>query len=147
VEWVIPRYFGRIRGDHWVFTAKTRDRRGKSKESFIYKMATTEITRHVKVKDQASPDDPTLRVYWEQRQTKYGKTYFAKGSKLYQIAQNQNWQCPICGEHLFNGERIDTHHKVEVVNGGSDEVNNLVLVHKECHRHLHSGKQPVYKGA
>lgn len=147
VEWVIPRYFGRIKGDHWVFTAKARDRRGKSKESFIFKMATTEITRHVKVKDKASPDDPTLRFYWDQRQTKYGKTYFAKGSKLYQIAQNQNWQCPICGEHLFNGERIDTHHKVEVVNGGSDEVNNLLHVHKECHRHLHSGKQPVYKGA
>nr|WP_255512314.1 HNH endonuclease [Planktothrix sp. FACHB-1355] len=86
-------------------------------------------------------------MYWEQRQTRYGKAYFAKGSKLYLIAQNQNWRCPICGEHLFNGERIDTHHKVEVANGGSDEVNNLVHVHKECHKHLHSGQQPVYKRA
>ena len=73
VEWVILQYFGRIKGDQ-VFKAKTQDRRGKSPESYIYKMATTEITRHIKVKDKVSPDDQTLRTYWEQRQTKLEST-------------------------------------------------------------------------
>lgn len=100
-------------------------------------MATTEITRHIKVKDKASPDDANLTTYWIERQTKYGKTYFAKGSKLYKIAQNQNWQCPICREHLFNGERIDTHHVLQVAHGGSDEVHNLIHLHKECHKRMH----------
>lgn len=147
VEWVVPRYFGRIKGDHWVFTAKSRDRKGEPKDSYIYKLASTEITRHVKVKGEASPDDPTLITYWKERQTKYGKTYFAPGSKLYKIAQNQKWQCPICGEHLFNGERIDTHHILQVAQGGNDEVQNLVHAHKECHKQIHGSKKTVYTGA
>jgi RNA-directed DNA polymerase len=147
VEWVVPRYFGRIKGDHWVFTAKSRDRKGEPKDSYIYKMASTEITRHVKVKGKASPDDPSLTSYWNERQTKYGKAYFAKGSKLHIVAQNQKWQCPICGEHLFNGERIDTHHVQQVTSGGSDEVHNLVHVHKECHKQIHGKKKTVYTRA
>ncbi|MEC4817846.1 MAG: group II intron reverse transcriptase/maturase [Scytonema sp. PMC 1069.18] len=147
VGWIIPKYFGRIGNDHWVFKANSSDRRGQPKESYIYKMATTGITRHVKVKDKASPDDPTLKTYWNERLTKYGKTYFAKGSKLYQIAQNQKWHCPICGEHLFNGERIETHHVLEVTKGGNDEVNNLVHVHLECHKQIHGDKKPVSTGA
>lgn len=179
VEWVVPRYFGRIKGDHWVFTAKTRNRNGEPKGGYIYKMASTEITRHIKIKGEASPDDPSLISYWNERQTKYGKTYFAKGSKLYLVAQNKKWQCPVCGgtmhllkvahpsaeisrlrpvilihgwatlsrfvlgEHHFNGERIDTHHVLQVNKGGNDEVQNLVHVHKECHKQIHGKKEPV----
>jgi len=48
---------------------------------------------------------------WKKRQTRYGKTYWEKGSKLYQVAASQNWQCPVCGEPLFNGEQLHTHQK------------------------------------
>lgn len=139
-EWIVAKYFGRIGGDHWVFKARTKDRQGKLQESYLYKMATTEITRHIKVAGKASPDDPALESYWKKRQTKYGKIYFAKGSKLYQVAQNQDWKCPVCREHLFNGERIHTHHVMEVANGGSDEAENLVHVHLECHKQIHGKK-------
>jgi hypothetical protein len=44
------------------------------------------------------------------RQTKQGKTRWAIGSKYYNKAKHQNWQCPVCGEHLLNGEEIETHH-------------------------------------
>ncbi len=30
------------------------------------------------------------------------------------IAHNQNWQCPICSEPLFNREELNTHHIVPV---------------------------------
>jgi RNA-directed DNA polymerase len=55
-----------------------------------------------------------LTSYWEKRQTKQGKTHWTKGSKLYRVAQNQGWQCPVCREHLFNGEQLHTHHIVKV---------------------------------
>lgn len=126
-EWVVPRYFGRIKGNHWVFKAISQDRKGNKRMEYLYKMASTKITRHVKVKGKGSPDDPTLQDYWEKRQSKYGKSYFAKGSKLYIIAENQKWKCPVCGEHLFNGENFDTHHKIEVTEGRNDEIDNLVI--------------------
>lgn len=67
-------------------------------------MASTSIERHIKVKGNASPDDPQLKEYWTRRAEKYGKTYWDKNSRNYRIAQNQNWSCPNCGEPLFNGE-------------------------------------------
>ena len=77
--------------------------------------------RHIKVKGDASPDDPSLKEYWEKRHQKLGKTRFDKGTKLYTIAENQNWKCPECGEPLLNGEEIETHHILPVAEGGTDD--------------------------
>ena len=54
------------------------------------------------------------------------------------IAQNQNWKCPICGEPLFNGEEIDTHHIIPVAQGGRNDTENLVHLHRACHKQEHS---------
>ncbi|XZO02575.1 MAG: reverse transcriptase N-terminal domain-containing protein [Microcoleus sp.] len=96
------------------------------------------IERHVKVKGTASPDDPELTKYWQDRMTRYGKTYWEKGTKLYKVATNQNWSCPICGDHLLNGEKLHTHHIVQRKNGGTDNEENLIHLHQACHRHVHS---------
>ena len=139
-KWVARKYFITAKGRKWNFHAKTKDRRGKEKLLILMKLSDIPTIRHVKVKGMASPDDPTLTEYWEKRQTKYGKAYFGKATKLNNIAENQNWKCPICGEHLFNGEKLDTHHKVQVKHGGTDEEGNLVHVHRTCHLKIHTGK-------
>ncbi len=90
------------------------------------------------VKGDASPDAPSLREYWELRHQKYGKSYWERNTRNYKVAQNQNWLCPICGEPLFNGEEIDTHHIVPVAQGGLDDVENLQHLHKECPRQVHT---------
>ena len=54
------------------------------------------------------------------------------------IAVNQEWKCPVCGENLFNGEQIETHHIVPVKDGGEDSTDNLVHLHKACHKQVHS---------
>ncbi|HEY9633906.1 MAG TPA: group II intron reverse transcriptase/maturase [Coleofasciculaceae cyanobacterium] len=140
-KWVKNKYFGRVGNDHWVFKATTKDRTGKTKALSLLRMATIPITRHVKVSGSSSPDNPALVEYWEKRRTKYGKTRFEKGSKLYKVAENQKWHCPVCGEHLLNGEEWHTHHKISVKDGGTDEIDNLIHLHKACHRHLHSGQR------
>lgn len=137
IEWAVPRYFGRVKGDRWVFKAKTKDRQGKDTTKYLFRLATIPIVRHVKVKGNASPDDPQLKEYWEKRKTKVGRNYYAKGSKLYRIAELQNWKCPVCNQHLFNQELIETHHKKEVAYGGTDEEFNLIHVHQKCHRQIH----------
>jgi RNA-directed DNA polymerase len=96
----------------------------------MVRLAEIPIQRHVKVKGTASPDDPTLRDYWQHRQTRYGKTYWDKGSKYYRVAQSQNWQCPVCHDLLFNGEALHTHHRVQVKDGGTDKEENLIQVGK-----------------
>ncbi len=137
-KWVRKRYFKTIKGNRWTFACTTNDRRGKEIEKTLYQIGYTPIERHVKVKGEASLDDPFLKEYWDKRFQKLGKSYWAKGSNYYLVAQTQNWKCPICGESLLNGEELETHHIVPVVQGGLDDVSNLQHLHKSCHKQVHS---------
>ncbi|MFB2979382.1 group II intron reverse transcriptase/maturase [Microseira sp. BLCC-F43] len=136
-SWVRKRYFKTIKGVKWAFACTTSDRRGKDKELVLYQIASTPIVRQIKVKGDASPDDPSLKEYWNKRHQKLGKTYFDKGTKLYTIAENQCWKCPKCGEPLFNGEEVETHHILPVAEGGTDDVENLQHLHVPCHKQVH----------
>ncbi|MGK7926516.1 MAG: HNH endonuclease [Spirulina sp.] len=82
-------------------------------------------------------------AYWHKRRNSLGQSHWTKGTKLYRVAQNQGWHCPICGEHLFNGEELHTHHKIRVVDGGTNREENLIHLHKTCHQHLHMGQHSV----
>ncbi len=137
-KWIRKRYFKTIKGNKWIFACNTSDRRGKDKELVLYQIGYTPIERHIKVRGDASPDDPSLKEYWELRHQKYGKSYWEKNSRNYKIAQNQVWLCPICGEPLFNGEEIETHHIIPVAKGGLDDIDNLQHVHRVCHKQVHS---------
>ncbi|WP_315874931.1 HNH endonuclease [Chamaesiphon minutus] len=55
------------------------------------------------------------------------------------MAENQHWKCPICGEHLLNGEKLHIHHLESVKLGGTDSIDNLVHLHVACHKYLHAG--------
>lgn len=141
--WVKRKYFQTHMGKRWTFFAKIQDRRGKPKHIHIFRASSIPIEYHVKVKGTASPDDPSLTKYWFDRSSKYGKSYWPEGSKLRRIAERQKWFCPVCGEQLFNGiegerEELHTHHIVQVKDGGTDNVENLIHLHKSCHQHLHS---------
>ncbi|WP_366933393.1 HNH endonuclease signature motif containing protein [Nostoc sp. NMS7] len=45
--------------------------------------------------------------------------------------------CPLCGEPLFNGEEIDIHHIVPVAEGGTNDMENLLHLHRACHKQVH----------
>ncbi len=136
--WVKSKYFHNIGTRKWVFAYKGENRRGESKWIELFNVPSTPIVRHVKVRGNASPDNPDQREYWEIRNQKLGKNHWAKGSKYYQVAINQQWKCPICGEYLLNGEELETHHIVPVKDGGMDDTHNLIHLHKACHKQEHS---------
>ena len=138
LKWVKNKYFRRIDGVDWTFCCETKDRQGKKKFLSLYNVSTTPIVRHVKIKGTTSPFDAELSDYWKNRQTKQGRIRWAKGSKHERIAINQNWKCPSCGEHLFNGEGIETHHIIPVKKGGTDDTENLIHLHAACHKQEHS---------
>lgn len=136
--WVKDKYFHCVGTRKWVFTCKGVDGRGSEKWFKLFEVGDTPIIRHIKVKESSSPDNPQLKEYWEDRRNKQGKQYWAKGSKYYQVGKNQGWKCPVCGDYLFNGEDIETHHIVPVKEGGTNDTQNLVHLHKTCHKQEHS---------
>ena len=137
--WVANKYFRTVNQRAWTFAVTTTTRDQKSELS-IFRRSTLPIERHVKVKGFASPDDPHLNEYWRKRQQRYGRSYWDKGSKLYKVAQNQAWRCPVCGAFLFNGESLHTHHVMPVSKGGGHHAENLVHLHQACHHQLHARK-------
>jgi RNA-directed DNA polymerase len=139
--WVANKYFSTIGSRSWVFTTTVASRTGRPKVLSLYKLADIPIQRHVKVKGKISPDDPQASEYWRKRQTCYGKSYWTKDSKLYRIAQNQDWECPVCGEHLFNGEELHQHHVKPIKDGGTDWEENIVFLHSCCHYQMHMHKK------
>jgi RNA-directed DNA polymerase len=136
-RWVKRKYFRTTPQSSWTFSTLISSRTGQQKCIRLYKLSSIPIQRHVKVRGCASPDDPALIDYWQYRRTRYGKTFWGKGSKLLQVAQNQRWACPVCGDHLFNGEELQMHHIQLVSQGGTDWVENLQLLHQACHKQVH----------
>jgi RNA-directed DNA polymerase len=135
-RWVYRRYF---EGGKYgaTFYTESRDRRGKTIRLRLERMPAIPIIRHVKVKGSASPDDPALKAYWDSRRLKMGRQRLAKGGTLYGIAEAQRWQCPGCGQTLFDGQEVHLHHRTPVHAGGSDERENLQWLHAACHRQRH----------
>jgi RNA-directed DNA polymerase len=132
--WTKRKYWGRLnpqREDNWVFGDK-RTRR------YLMKFSWFNIERHALVKGGASPDDPSLQSYWEQRAKNKIKTLSPREQKL---AQNQKGICPMCGETLYNEEELHVHHKKPRSQGGTEEFRNLALIHLYCHQQIHSGKR------
>jgi RNA-directed DNA polymerase len=128
--WTTARYFGRLnrkRQDKWVFGDK---RTG----GHLLKFSWFKIERHVLVKGTASPDDPALRDYWVKRTAAKSKDLAPRRRRL---AYAQNHICPLCGESIHNGEEIHEHHITPRKAGGSDERDNLILVHLYCHQKVH----------
>jgi RNA-directed DNA polymerase len=136
--WVRKTYFKTVKGNKWTFACNTSDSLDKEILLSLYPIGYTPIERHIKVKGVASPDDPSLKEYWEKRNQKLSKSYWAKGSKYYLIAENQQWKCPICGTPLLNDESIETHHIVPVAQGGLDDISNLQQLHTSCHKQVHT---------
>ena len=126
------RYWNRFhprRNDNWVFGDKPTG-------MFLHKFSWTKIRRHVKVKGDYSPDDPTLRDYWDKRRSKTALPPF-----LRRVAHLQGFKCPVCGQGLFNGEELHQHHTVlDKKNKDREKPEHLRLIHLYCHQQIHAGR-------
>jgi RNA-directed DNA polymerase len=106
--WRAEKYWGRTLGrqDRWVFQDKKRN-------GMLRKFAWTKIVRHRLVPTTYSPDDPTLQDYWRQRRAKPQVIE----SRQRPLVQRQQDLCPVCHQHLENGEGLHIHHVVPKKSG------------------------------
>lgn len=133
--WTKDKYWGRFNiqrpNDKWVFG-------DKGSGIYTIKFAWTKIQRHSLVTKKSSPDDPSLKEYWDKRNKKSNKSeveIFNKRQTI--VASKQDFKCPVCGQTLFNNEPLHLHHIIPRCKGGKDTVNNLVWLHLYCHHKTH----------
>ena len=136
-DWKARKYWGKIEGrnDKWVF-------QDKETGAYLLKFAWIPIQRHVMVKQDASPDDPALKSYWENRTRKRKSLLLSKGMKQ-KLFNLQKGICPICKQPLINleetgQEELHVHHVQSRKKGGTNQLGNLKLVHSYCHQQEHS---------
>jgi RNA-directed DNA polymerase len=128
--WMARKYWGVPvpgRKDRWVFG-------DKSSGAYRLRFSWFRQRHHVPVRGAASPDDARLKDYWEGRRQCYASDLSRLDQKL---APRQDWTCPICGDALLNGEELHRHHRRPKKDGGTDALDNLVLLHLYCHQQVH----------
>ncbi|ETR68183.1 MAG: hypothetical protein OMM_10786 [Candidatus Magnetoglobus multicellularis str. Araruama] len=103
------------------------------------------IKRHIKIKGNANPYDPEWEMYFERRLEKETTEKLRYRSRIYDLWHQQNGICPVCREHITEESGWHKHHIIWRTDGGRDTNENLVLLHPNCHRQVHSQKWKVGK--
>lgn len=136
--WVKEKYFSHMGTRNWLFNVKYASEEGKVRHYALALASEVHIRRHHKIKGEANPYDPKREEYFESRFER-NLRQFSKGRvKLVTLRQRQNGICPICREKLDHSRQWDCHHIQPRRLGGKTTLDNLVLLHPNCHRQLHS---------
>ncbi|MEH2293705.1 group II intron reverse transcriptase/maturase [Nostoc sp.] len=123
-HWVANKYWQTCGNDNWVFATSQE---GKNPLRLL-KYSATEITRHVKVKGEASPYDGNL-VYWSTRMGKNPEV----PKDVATLLKRQKGKCAHCGLYFTESSVMEVDHIIPKSKGGKNEYKNLQLLHRHCH--------------
>lgn len=144
-KWIKDKYFQSIGGRNWVFQGEIILSPGKTQTIKLFSAASVPIVRHTKIRGPANPYDPEWEPYFEKR-LDVKMEHHLKGKRTWlQLWQEQNGVCPVCHEKITEQTGWHSHHLVWRTHGGTDGVENLVLLHPDCHRQVHSQGLEVVK--
>lgn len=138
-RWIKAKYFKTVGKRNWVFSGKWEE----SKMLRLFSCNDVVIKRHTKIKAEANPYDLAFEEYFEQRLERAWRESMQGKRKVLMLWLRQQQCCVMCRHKITNETGWNVHHIVERVRGGSDELDNLVLLHPNCHRQLHNNKNYI----
>ena len=132
--WIKDKYFKTVDNRNWVFSGENQGEFTKR----LAAMSAVPIVRHIKIQADSNPYDPKYEQYFEKRlHVKMTKGEVGK-TKLARLWVQQKGICPVCKTRIDDVENFNIHHIVEKAKGGKDINSNLVILHPNCHRKVHS---------
>ncbi len=143
-KWVKSKYFHSRGNRNWVFFGEITDNKGTHQVQLplAYHIR---INRHVKVREKANPYDPEWETYFEKRLDLKMENNLKHRKKLLHLWKEQMGLCPICHQKITKITGWHSHHLIWRSKGGSDKMDNRVLLHPNCHNQVHSQGIPVVK--
>jgi len=93
--------------------------------------------RHIKIKGAANPYDPDWKLYFEERTQRQTMEREGGNQRWLKLWLEQKGKCVVCGQELEYEGDWHIHHLEKRVNGGTEALSNLVLLHANCHRQVH----------
>jgi RNA-directed DNA polymerase len=137
-KWIRKKYFRTVGNRQWVFFGTITEKNGETHEVQLRTAASTPIQRHVKVRKDANPYDPAWEPYFEHRLDVKTVQNLQGKRKLHYLWKEQQGLCPLCHQKITKLTGWHSHHIIWRVYGGSDNAENRVLLHPNCHRQLHA---------
>ena len=124
-----------------MFAVREKGINGTSTWKRLVEISDIPIRRHVKIRAEANPYDPKWEGYFEAREQRATAREF--GGQLGKLWRRQKGSCLVCHQQITSDTRWNVHHVVWKVFGGSDRVDNLALLHPDCHRQVHGRRTTV----
>ena len=118
-HWVAKKYWKFSDGIKWTFA---------SQENELIIHAKTPITRHAKVKMDASIYDGNI-IYWAKRNSSNPNLPI----RVKRLMKTQKGKCKECNLTFLDGDKIECDHVIPKYMGGKDTYDNLQLLHLHCH--------------
>ncbi len=120
-----------------LFAKQKVEEDGKQSVLKMFRLGEVNIIRHCKIRSEAIIFDKSQELYFEKRDQRKWKRNgkFANNQKL--LRKQQYSKCPICGKLMFLKQEVDIHRKVHKTSGGNDNLENLQLIHSDCHVQIH----------
>lgn len=144
-RWIHRRYFGHMGGRRHVFYCRVLRKDGTKGMLVLRNAADVAIVRHVKIKGEANPYDHHFEEYFEARSTLKMERNLSGKHKLNYMWHRQAGCCPVCCGAITAITRWHVHHLIRRIDGGSDAVSNLWLLHPDCHRQHHANPNLKWK--
>lgn len=142
-KWIHQKYIDDKEGQRNVFHTHITNDDGKRVTIRLFLTAKLPIRRHIKIRNIANPYDPAWELYFEERLFRQTLTEMGNRSPFKQLWIRERGCCPVCHELITRETGWQNHHIHWRVYGGSDELDNRILLHPNCHRQVHS---PDYNG-
>jgi RNA-directed DNA polymerase len=137
-KWVKRRYFPAVGSRNWTFSGKAVDGHGKTTDRHLFRAESVPIKRHAKVQSAANPYDPAWQAYFAQRLGVKVAANLSGYRTLLRLWNQQNGLCPNCGQPITTITGWHSHHVIWRSKGGSDDIENRLLLHPNCHMQIHS---------
>lgn len=136
--WIKRRYFHSRKGRNWVFGTEITQYKGKKGWLELCKASDIPIKRHTKIKDEANPYDPNWMEYFKKRRKLLMKEILTGKGLVKDLWWAQDGLCPVCRTYITDITGWHVHHIIPKSKGGTDDWQNLILTHPNCHYQVHN---------
>ena len=132
-KWIAQKYWRHIGSRQWTFSVPYENQSAESELLYCkLEYATdTKIIRFKKIVAEANPFDEYWTDYFEEREGEKLLNSTKGREKLLTIWRRQHRRCPVCGDLITS----ETGFKVHTPAGKNSRK---IMVHKECHKEIHS---------
>lgn len=142
--WIRQRYWHPV-GDTKVFAAEIVQEDGSKGLAELYSLPGTAIEYHKKIAGNHHPYDPACESKWEVLRQKRMENNVRYSKQVATLFMQQQGLCGHCNNEMDMDTGWHDHHIEYRVAGGSDALQNRVLLHPNCHTQVHSQNLKIVK--